>query len=62
MISAYFLWFDNWTFKQRKIAKIWNHSVSAYDYLHKWLVHLNFDMFIAAMFIFSCAIPKYVQG
>ena len=22
------------------------------NYLHKWLLHLNFDMFTAAMFIF----------
>ena len=38
MISAYFLWFDNWTFKKLKTAKIQNHSVASY-YLHKWLVH-----------------------
>ena len=28
------------------------------NYLHKWLVHLNFDMFTAATFIFFCKIPK----
>ena len=26
------------------------------NYLHKWLVHLNFDMFTAAMFTFLCVI------
>ena len=35
-----------------KNCKSTGHSVSEY-YLHKWLVHLNFDMFTAAMFFFS---------
>ena len=32
------------------------------NYSHKCLVHLNFDMFTAAMFISFCEIPKYVQA
>ena len=30
MISVYFLWFDYWTLKEWKTAKIKNHSVAAY--------------------------------
>ena len=30
------------------------------NYLHKWLVHLNFDVFTAAVFIYICKISKYV--
>ena len=32
------------------------------NFLQKWLVHLNFDISIAAMFIFFPEIPKYVQA
>ena len=39
MITVYFLWFDYWTFKEWKTAKVQNHSAAAY-YLHKWLVYL----------------------
>ena len=52
MISVDFLWFEYRTLKEWKTAKVQNHSGSAYNYLPKWLVHLNFDMFIAALFNF----------
>ena len=32
------------------------------NYLHKWLVHLNFDIFTAVMFIFFCEIPNFVEA
>ena len=36
--------------------------VSRYTkYLHKLLVCLNFDMFTASIYTFSCEILKYVQ-
>ena len=31
------------------------------NYLQKWLAHLSFDQFIAAV-LFSSEIPKYVQA
>ena len=59
MISVYFLWFDNETFKKLKYWIVLSQHTS---YLHKWLVHLNCDMFAAVIFIFFCEIPTYVQG
>ena len=32
------------------------------NYLHKWLVHLNFDVFTTVMFIFFYEIPNYVEA
>ena len=60
MISAYSLWFDNWIFQEWKTEK--NIESFCLSILTIWLVHLNFDMFTAAMFIFFCKTPKYVQA
>ena len=59
-ISVYFLWFDYWILKERKAAKVQNHSVSAY-YLHKWLVHFSTCLLAPCLFFF-CKIPKYVHA
>ena len=47
-----FLCFHNWTLKESKTVKVQNHCLSILTILHKWLSHLNFDMFTAVMFIF----------
>ena len=52
MIAVYFLWFDYWTVKEWKTAKVHNHSVAAYQ-LFTQMTGLIFDMFTAAMFFFS---------
>ena len=51
MINAYFLSFDNWIFKEWKTKDTESLSQDT-NYLHKWMVQLNFDMFTAAMFFF----------
>ena len=55
MISVYILWFDNWT-SIKYCSNILNTKSFSYDtnYLHKWLVQVNFDMPLpsAAIFIF----------
>ena len=53
MMSAYFLWFDDelsWNEKLQKPRMILSQQM---NYLHKWFVHLNFDMFTAAMCFFQ---------
>ena len=64
MISVYFLWFDYWTLKEWKTAKVQNNSVFAYK-LFTQMVNSLFDMFAAAMFfllLFFCQIRKYVRA
>ena len=51
MISVYFLWFDYWTLKEWKTAKVENHFVTGY-LLFIQMIGPLFDMFTAAMFIF----------
>ena len=57
-LVASFLWFDNQTFKVWKTAWIQNYCLCIL--FTQILVHLNFDMFAAAMFFF--AIPKYMKA
>ena len=52
MISIYFLCFDCWTLKEWKTAKVQNQSVATYSQFTHMIDPL-FDMFTAAMFIFS---------
>ena len=57
------LWFDFWTLRDEKLQKYRIVLSQHTNYLHKWLVHLNFDTFTAAMFIFFffSEISKYVH-
>ena len=50
MVSVYFLCFNCWTLKEWKTAKIQNHSVFL---LFTQMIDPLFDMFTAALFIFS---------
>ena len=56
MISVYFLWFDYWTLKEWKTAKVQNHSVAAQ------MIGPLFGMFTVAMLFFFWEIPKCVQA
>ena len=51
MISFYYVWFDYWTLNE-KLQKRRTILSQSTNYLHKWLVHLNFDMSNAAMLFF----------
>ena len=51
-ISIYFLSFHCWILKELKTAKVWNHSVSAYQ-LFTQMTGPVFNMFTGAMFIFT---------
>ena len=61
MISAYFLWFDNWTLKEWKLAEVQNHSVSAqqlftqmigpFKFWHAYYCHV---FFFSARFLNMC--------
>ena len=46
----------------KNFKKYWVILSQHTDYLHKWSVHLHFDTFTAAMSVFFCEIPKYVQA
>ena len=52
MICVYFLWFEYWTLKEWKTAKVQSHSVAA-SLLFAQMIGPLFDMFTGAMFIFS---------
>ena len=48
--------------KNEKLQKYSIYLCQYTSYLHKWLVHLSFEVFTAAMFIyFFSKIPKYVH-
>ena len=61
MVSAYFLSFDNWIFKEWKTEKKRTTLSQHTNYSHKWLAHVNFDVFTAAVFFFW-KIPKDEQA
>ena len=50
--SYFFLWFHYWILKERKTAKVENHSVSAY-YLFTQMIGPLFGILAGTMFIFS---------
>ena len=52
LISVYFLWFDYWTFKEWKTAKVQNRSVAAYQ-LFTQMIGPLLDMFTAAVYFSS---------
>lgn len=47
--------------KNSKNTKSFYLSILTTNYLHKRLIHLNFDTFSAAMFIYFCKIPNNIQ-